>query len=65
MWQTRNAYKILVWKSLENRSRGKQRHRWEDNIKIEFRGAVNWIETGQGMEYWRAFVKYVTCIQVV
>jgi hypothetical protein len=30
----RNAYNILVRKPEEKRPFGRQRHRWEDNIKI-------------------------------
>jgi hypothetical protein len=31
--QTRNAYRILVGKPEGNRSLGRKRHRWVDNIK--------------------------------
>jgi hypothetical protein len=43
----RNAQKILIWKLEGKRPLGRQRRRWEDNIKtdlekIGFEG-VNWI----------------------
>jgi hypothetical protein len=42
MGETRNIYKILVGKSERKRSLGRQRHWWEDNIKM------NHGETGCG-----------------
>jgi hypothetical protein len=33
--EIRNAYKILVGKPEEKRPRGRPRHRWEDNIRMD------------------------------
>jgi hypothetical protein len=35
MGQSRDAYKVLVRKHEGRRPLGRQRHRWEDNIKID------------------------------
>jgi hypothetical protein len=37
MAKMRNAYKIWVWKPDGKRPLGRPRHRWEDNIKMNFR----------------------------
>jgi hypothetical protein len=33
----RNSYRILVRKTQEKRSVGRNRHRWEDNVKMDLR----------------------------
>jgi hypothetical protein len=37
MWEKRNVYTILVGKHEEKRLLGRQRRRWDDNIKMCFR----------------------------
>jgi hypothetical protein len=37
MGETRNAYNILVGKPEGKESRGRHRHRWEDNIRMDLR----------------------------
>jgi hypothetical protein len=37
MGETKTAYRILVGKPERKRPLGKQRRRWVDNIKIDFR----------------------------
>jgi hypothetical protein len=37
MEEKRNAYRILVGKSEENRPLGRSRHRWVDNIEVDLR----------------------------
>lgn len=44
----RNAYKILVWKLLEERPFERPRHMWEDNGKIGLR-LVDLREIGFGV----------------
>jgi len=39
--EMRNAYSILVGKPEGKRSLGRPRHRWEDNIGIDFR-EIGW-----------------------
>jgi hypothetical protein len=53
MWETRNAYRILVGKPEGKRRLGRPRRRWVDNIKKileEWDGMVgtgsNWLRTG-------------------
>ena len=36
--QFRNAYSVLVGKPEEKRPLGRTRHRWEGNIKMDFKG---------------------------
>jgi hypothetical protein len=38
--EMRNAYKILVVKLEERKPLGRPRHRWEDNIKVDFKYGV-------------------------
>ena len=33
----RGVYRVLVWKPEGKRTLGRHRHRWEDNIKMDFR----------------------------
>jgi hypothetical protein len=50
-----SAYKILVGKSEGNRSLGRPRRRWEDNIKTDIRetvGYVNWMHLAQDRDQW-------------
>jgi hypothetical protein len=42
----RGAYRVLVVKPEEKRRRGKSRHRWEDNIKMDLQEVI-W---GYGMD---------------
>jgi hypothetical protein len=55
--QKRNAYRLLVGKPEGNRSLGRSRRRWVDNIrmhlgKVEWDG-VGWIGLAQDRERWR------------
>jgi hypothetical protein len=34
MWETKNAYRILMGNPEEKRPLGRPKHRWDDNIKI-------------------------------
>jgi hypothetical protein len=61
--EVRGAYNILVGKPEGRRPLGKSMHRWEDNIKIDFRevgfGDVDWIHLSQERDRWRALVNTV------
>jgi hypothetical protein len=52
----RNKYKILVWKPEGQRSLGRHRRRWEDNIRMdlsEIRWAgMDWIHLAQDSVQW-------------
>jgi hypothetical protein len=41
MWETRNAYRILVGKPEGKRPLGRPRCKWVDNIKMAFR-EIGW-----------------------
>jgi hypothetical protein len=45
------------------RQLGRTRHRWEDNMKMDFQGSrmrnMDWIALAQDRERWRAFVHKV------
>jgi hypothetical protein len=64
----RNAYRILVGKPEENRSLGRPRRRWVDDIKIDCR-EIEWdgmdcIDLAQDMDQWRAVVNTVMSLRV-
>jgi hypothetical protein len=54
MGDMRNAYKIVIGKPKEKRPLGRNRLKWEDNIKIDSReigfGGVNWIRLAQNRD---------------
>jgi hypothetical protein len=51
MGEGRGAYRVLVRKPEGRRPLGRPWHRWEDNIKMDFRevgcGGRDWIDLGQ------------------
>jgi hypothetical protein len=51
MGERRGIYRVLVGKPDGRRPLGSPRHRWEDNIKMDFLGVVfggvDWIELAQ------------------
>ena len=51
-----------------NRSLGRPRRRWEDNIKIDLQevgcGSVDSIELAQDRDRWRAFVNAVMNLRI-
>jgi hypothetical protein len=68
MGEKRTAYSILVAKPERKRHLRRPRHRWEDNIKIDFReivwGATDWIDLAQDRDQWRAFMSIVMNLRV-
>jgi hypothetical protein len=66
--EKRNAYRILVGKPEGKRPLGRPRHRWVDNIKMNFReirwDVVDWIDRAQDREQWRALVNTVLNLRV-
>ena len=64
IWEKRCAYKVLVWKPEGRRQFERPRRRWEDNIKMDRRGGMNWIDMAQDRERWRATVNAVMNLRV-
>jgi len=66
--QGRGVYRVLVGKPEGKRPLGRQRRRWEDNIKIDFQeaggGCGEWMELAQDRDRWRALVSTVMNHQV-
>ena len=56
MGKRRDIYSVLVRNPEGNKSLGRLRSRWVDNIKMDLQevgcGAVDWIELAQDIEKW-------------
>jgi hypothetical protein len=63
MGEGRGVYRVLVGKPEGRRPLGRPRHRWEDNIRMDFQemgcGCVDWMEIAQERDRWRALVSAV------
>ena len=63
MDEGRGVHKVLVGKSEVKRPLGRQRRRWEDNIKMDLqelgRGCGDLMELAQDRDRWRALVSTV------
>ena len=59
----RGVHKVLAGKPEGKRPLGRQRRRWEDNIKMDLeelgRGCGDWMELTQDRDRWRALVSTV------
>jgi len=64
----RGVYRVLVGKPDGKRPLGRPRHRWDDNIKMDFQevgcGGMDWIELAQHRDRWRALVNAVMNLRV-
>ena len=60
MEEDRSDFKILTGIPTGKRPLGSPRGRWENNIKIDLQeiaiNAVNWVDSTQDRDYWRALV---------
>jgi hypothetical protein len=67
MGENRNAYRLLVGKPEGKTLLERPRHRWVDNIRMDFGevewGDVNWIGLAQDRNRWRALVNSVLNLQ--
>jgi hypothetical protein len=67
MWEGRGVYRVLVGRPEGVTPLGRPTHRWEDNIKMDFRemgiNGANWIQLAQDRVQWRAFVSMVKTLQ--
>jgi len=66
--EEKGVYRILAGKPEGKRPLGRTRHRWEDNIKMDFKGSrmrgMDWIALAQDRDRWRAFVHMVMNLRV-
>jgi hypothetical protein len=69
MGEGRGVYRVLVGRPEGERSLGRPRHRWDDNIKMDLReigiDGANWIQVAQDRVQWRAFVDTVMNLRVI
>jgi hypothetical protein len=68
MGQARKMYKVLVGKPEGKRPLGRQRHRWEDGIRMDLRETrrnVRWIHLTQDRDRWWALVNTVMNLRVL
>jgi hypothetical protein len=68
MGEGRGVYRVLVGKPEGRRPMGRPRHRWEDNIRMDFRkvgcGCVDWMELAQDKDRWHVLVSAVMNLRV-
>jgi len=68
MGDGRGVYRVLVEKPERKRPLGRQRRRWEDNIKMDLQemgcGGMDWIELAQDRDRWRTLVSAVMNLRV-
>jgi hypothetical protein len=60
MGEDRRVHRVLVWKPKGKSPMARPRRRWEDNIKVDLQevgvGRVDWMESVQDRDRWRALV---------
>jgi len=68
MGEDKSMHRVLVGKPEVNRQLGRQRRRWEDNIKMDLQevggGRGDWMELAQDRYRWRALVRTVRELRV-
>jgi hypothetical protein len=65
--ESRDANRVLVGKRQGRRPLERPRHRWEDNVKMDFREVgcgMDWIDLAQDRDRWRAFVNTVMDLRI-
>ena len=62
-----NAFKILKGKPIAKRPSVRPRHRWEEDIKIDFKeigiNTKNWVDLAQNRDYWRVLANAALNLQ--
>ena len=67
MGEEREVYRVLVGKPEGKRPLGRPRHRWVDNIRMDFQvgcGYMDWIGLAQDRDRWRRLVSAVMNLRV-
>ena len=68
MGKKTGVYRVLVGKTEGKRPLGRNRRRWEDNIKPDLQEVgcwgMDWIELAQDRDRWRALVNAVMNLRV-
>jgi hypothetical protein len=68
MGEKQNAYRLLVGKPEGKRPLRRPRHKWVDNIRMDFRevgwGDMDWIGLAQDRNRWRALVNSILNFRV-
>jgi hypothetical protein len=59
MGEGRGVYRILMGKPEGRRPLGRHKRRWEDNIRMDMDGCVDWMELAHDRDRWRALVSAV------
>ena len=64
----RNVYRVLVRRPEGKRPSGRQKRRWEDNIKMDLRevgcNPGEWIDLAEDRDQWRVNVRAVMNLRV-
>ena len=64
----RGVHRVLVGKPEGKSPLGRQRRRWEDNIKLDLQevggGCGDWMDLAQDRDRWRALVSTVMNLRV-
>jgi hypothetical protein len=67
--EKKNTYRILVGKPDGKRPLGRPRHRWVNNIKMDFReielDGMDWIDLAEDTNQWRALLNTIMNHQVL
>ena len=68
MGEGRGVYRVLVRKPGGERSQGRPRRRWKDNIKMDLQevgcGGIDWMELAQDRGRWRALMNAAMNLRV-
>jgi hypothetical protein len=64
----RSAFKILTGKLTGKRPSGRPRRRWEGNIRMDLKKIgvhmINWVDSAQDRDFWRALVNATLNLRV-